>query len=64
MYRQCSCLYRYPAYILNMGTYSDPYTSMGATLIYLYMYITNHIHIVSHLNCHIQCTINDYLFHK
>ena len=33
MYRQCSCLYRYSAYIFNIGTYSDPYSSIGATLI-------------------------------
>ena len=43
MYRQCSCLYRYSAYIFNIGTYSDPYTSIGATLIIthnlqMYMY--------------------------
>ena len=36
MYRQCSCLYRYSAYIFNIGTYSDPYTSIGATLIINY----------------------------
>ena len=33
MYRQCSCLYRYSAHIFNIGTYSDPYTSIGATLV-------------------------------
>ena len=33
MYRQCSCLYQYSAYIFIIGTYSDPYTSIGATLI-------------------------------
>ena len=33
MYRQSSCLYQYSAYILNIGTYSDSYTSIGATLI-------------------------------
>ena len=33
MYRQCSCLYRYSVYIFNIGTYSDPYTSIGATLL-------------------------------
>ena len=38
MYRQCSCLYRYSAYIFNIGTYSDPYTSIGATLL-----ITEHV---------------------
>ena len=32
MYRQCSCLYRYSAYIFNIGAYSDPYSSIGATL--------------------------------
>ena len=42
MYRQYSCLYQYSAYIFNIGTYSDPYTSIGATLIYNYRYI--HIH--------------------
>ena len=31
--RLFSCLYRYSAYIFNIGTYSDPYTSIGATLI-------------------------------
>ena len=36
MYRQCSCLYRYSAYIFNIGAYSDPYSSIGATLIYTY----------------------------
>ena len=33
MYKQCSCLYRYSAYIFNIGAYSDPYTSIGATLL-------------------------------
>ena len=33
MYMQCSCLYRYSAYIFNIGTYSDSYTSLGATLV-------------------------------
>ena len=37
MYRQCSCLYRYSPYIFNIGTYSDPYSSIGATLIYNYI---------------------------
>ena len=31
MYKQCSCLYRYSAYIFNIGTYPDPYSSIDAT---------------------------------
>ena len=33
MYRQYSSLYRYSACIYNIGTYSDPYTSEGTTLV-------------------------------
>ena len=37
MYRHCSCLYRYSAYIFNIGAYSDPYSSIGATLLECYI---------------------------
>ena len=54
MYRQCSCLYRYSAYI---GTYSDPYTSIGATLVIIViisddimMYTTSHTTLTSQVS--------------
>ena len=42
MYRQCSCLYRYSAYIFNIGTNSDPYSSVCATLQICYTLYLSH----------------------
>ena len=38
MYMQYRCLYQYSAYIFNIVTYSDPYSSIGATLLCIYVY--------------------------
>ena len=64
MYRQCRCLYRYTAYIFNIGTYSDPYTSIGATLIYIYIYINyyavqTHYYHHHHIRMSITVTTDD-----
>ena len=48
MYRQCSCLYRYSAYIFNIGAYSDPYSSIGATLLITLMSKTQQYIIVTY----------------